>query len=121
VYDEFVTPTVCVDENGDPIGRIRDHDAVVCFNFRPDRVIQISQALVNDDFDGFDREVRAHDLHYVCMTKYSDTVNAPIAFPPERPQATLGEVVSQAGRRQLRIAETEKYPHVTFFFSGGQE
>lgn len=121
VYDEFVIPTVCVQDNGTPVGTVSDGDALICFNFRPDRVIQISQSLINDDFDGFVRNSRPHDLFYVCMTKYSDTVEAPVAFPPERPQETLGEVVSRAGLKQLRIAETEKYPHVTFFFSGGRE
>lgn len=121
VYDEFVIPTVCVRDNGEPVGKVSDGDALICFNFRPDRVIQISRSLTNDDFDGFKRDSRPRGLYYVCMTKYSDTVEAPIAFPPQRPEETLGEVVSKAGLKQLRIAETEKYPHVTFFFSGGRE
>lgn len=121
VYDEFIEPTVCVRKTGEPVASISDGDALICFNFRPDRVIQISQALTNNNFDGFQRGRRLEDLFYVCMTKYSDTIDAPIAFPPERPRDTLGEVVSRAGLKQLRIAETEKYPHVTFFFSGGQE
>lgn len=121
VYDEFVLPTVCVREDGEPVGKVSDGDALICFNFRPDRVIQISQSLTQDDFDGFTRMTRPEDLCYVSMTKYSDTIDARVAFPPERPQETLGEVVSQAGLKQLRIAETEKYPHVTYFFSGGRE
>lgn len=121
VYDEFVTPTVCVGTNGEPIGKISDGDAVICFNFRPDRVIQISQAMTRNDFNEFERKSHPADLLYVCMTKYSDTVHSRIAFPPNRPEETLGEVVSQAGLKQLRIAETEKYPHVTFFFNGGRE
>lgn len=121
VYDEFVLPTVCVREDGKPVGKVSDGDALICFNFRPDRVIQISQSLTQDDFDGFTRLARPRNLFYVSMTKYSDTIDVSVAFPPERPQETLGEVVSQAGLKQLRIAETEKYPHVTYFFSGGRE
>ena len=121
VYDEFVLPTVCVREDGEPVGKVSDGDALICFNFRPDRVIQIPQSLTQDDFDGFTRMTRPEDLCYVSMTKYSDTIDARVAFPPELPQETLGEVVSQAGLKQLRIAETEKYPHVTYFFSGGRE
>lgn len=121
VYDEFVVPTVCVTENGEPVARIADGDAVICFNFRPDRVIQLSLALTDETFDRFARKRQTQDLFYVCMTKYSDTIDAPVAFPPERPSATLGEVVSRGQGKQLRIAETEKYPHVTYFFSGGRE
>lgn len=121
VYDEFVEPIVCVDQGGQPVGVLGDGDAAICFNFRPDRMIQLSLALTDPDFAGFARKKVARDLTYVCMTKYSDDIPAPIAFPPNQPQETLGEIVSDAGLQQLRIAETEKYPHVTFFFNGGRE
>ncbi|MBT9281242.1 MAG: 2,3-bisphosphoglycerate-independent phosphoglycerate mutase [Hydrogenibacillus schlegelii] len=121
VTDEFVVPTVIV-EAGRPVAPIRDDDAVVVFNFRPDRVIQLSQALGNADFAGFDRgPSRPAALRLVTMTRYSEDVAAEVAFPPEMPADTFGEVISRAGLSQLRIAETEKYPHVTYFFSGGRE
>lgn len=121
VYDEFVLPIVCMREDGDPVAKASDGDAVICFNFRPDRVIQLSQAFTNADFDGFERRTVPKDLTYVCMTPYSDTVRAPIAFPAVHLRDTLGEAVSKAGFTQLRTAETEKYPHVTYFFNGGRE
>jgi 2,3-bisphosphoglycerate-independent phosphoglycerate mutase len=122
VMDEFVIPTVIVDEQGKPVGTIRDKDAIIFFNFRPDRAIQTSQAFTNEDFRGFDRgENRPRDLHFVCLTHFSETVDGYVAYKPSNLDNTLGEVLAQNGLRQLRIAETEKYPHVTFFFSGGRE
>ncbi|KFZ40173.1 MULTISPECIES: 2,3-bisphosphoglycerate-independent phosphoglycerate mutase [Thermoactinomyces] len=122
VYDEFVVPTVIVDKNGEPVSQIRDHDAVIFYNFRPDRAIQLSLAFTDPDFDGFDRgSEHPQDLAYVCLTHYSDAVNGEVAFKPTDLAQTLGEVVSRHQLKQLRIAETEKYPHVTFFFSGGRE
>ncbi len=122
VYDEFVMPAVIVDEDDQPIGLVRSEDAVIFFNFRPDRAIQISQAFTNTDFRGFDRgENYPTNLHYVCLTKFSDTVDGYVAYKPTNLDNTLGEVLAQNGLTQLRIAETEKYPHVTFFFSGGRE
>jgi 2,3-bisphosphoglycerate-independent phosphoglycerate mutase len=121
VTDEFVLPLVHVDESGQPLGKIADGDVLIFANFRPDRAIQLSQAFTNDDFDGFDRGANPPHVHFVSMTKYSDSVGGEIAYPPDRPTNTLGEVVANAGLTQLRIAETEKYPHVTFFFSGGRE
>lgn len=122
VYDEFVVPTVLVNGQDQPIGRIQTHDAVICFNFRPDRAIQISQAFTDEEFQSFDRGLAApKDLCYVCLTKYSDTINGLVAYQPTDLTQTYGEVVAQHGLKQLRIAETEKYPHVTFFFSGGRE
>ncbi len=118
--DEFIEPIVVTGQNGQPVGPIRDGDAVIFFNFRPDRAIQISAALTQPDFNGFKRE-HAPDIYFVSMTKYSDEIEAPIAFPPADLSDTFGEVVSKHGLTQLRIAETEKYPHVTFFFSGGRE
>ena len=122
VYDEFVVPTVITDDQDRPIGRIGDHDAVIFFNFRPDRAIQLSQAFTNQDFAEFERgPEHPQDLNYVCLTKYSDSINGDIAFQPMELVQTYGEVIAQHGLKQLRIAETEKYPHVTFFFNGGEE
>ncbi|WP_067620361.1 2,3-bisphosphoglycerate-independent phosphoglycerate mutase [Alicyclobacillus acidiphilus] len=121
VTDEFVKPIVHVDASGNPVGKVEDGDSLIFFNFRPDRAIQLSQAFTNDGFDGFDRGPRPPHVHFVSMTKYSDTVGGEIAYPPDSPHNTYGEVVANAGLTQLRIAETEKFPHVTFFFSGGRE
>lgn len=123
VHDEFVLPTVMTQADGNtPVATVKDNDAVIFFNFRPDRAIQLSQVFTTDDFDGFDRgENFPKDLYFASLTKYSDTVNTHIAYPPTSLEKVLGEVVSDAGKKQLRIAETEKYPHVTFFFSGGRE
>ena len=122
VLDEFVLPTVIVDEAGEPVGLVETGDAVIFFNFRPDRAIQLSQVFTNDDFRGFDRgEKCPKDLHFVCMTLFSETVNGYVAYEPKNLDNTLGEVLVQHGKKQLRIAETEKYPHVTFFFSGGRD
>ncbi|MFC7439914.1 2,3-bisphosphoglycerate-independent phosphoglycerate mutase [Laceyella putida] len=122
IFDEFVMPTVIVDEHNQPVGTIKDHDSVIFYNFRPDRAIQISLAFTNEDFRGFDRgPKRPKNLYYVCLTKFSESVDGFVAYKPSDLDNTYGEVVSQHGLKQLRIAETEKYPHVTFFFSGGRE
>jgi len=112
--DEFVKPTVV-----DPKGMVKDGDSLVFFNFRPDRARQITKAFTNPDFCEFDRD--QINVHFVCMTQYEESIDSPVAFPAEYLKGTLGEVVSKAGLRQLRIAETEKYAHVTFFFNGGWE
>ena len=117
VTDEFVKPVVCAAD-----GKIRSGDSVIFMNFRPDRAREMTYALTQSDFDGFARKVVAQDLHYVCTTRYDEKLtDLPIAFPPEELHDTLGEIVSAHGLRQLRIAETEKYAHVTFFFNGGTE
>lgn len=122
IFDEFVMPTVIVDEQGQPVGKIQDNDSIIFYNFRPDRAIQISQAFTNSDFRGFDRGNHPpQNLYYVCITKFSESVGGYVAYKPTNLDNTLGEVLSQHGLKQLRIAETEKYPHVTFFFSGGRE
>lgn len=122
VYDEFVMPTVITNEDGSPVATIKDNDAIIFFNFRPDRAIQLSQVFTNEDFRGFDRgEQRPKNLFYVCLTKFSESVDGYVAYKPTNLDNTLGEVLAQNNLRQLRIAETEKYPHVTFFFSGGRE
>jgi 2,3-bisphosphoglycerate-independent phosphoglycerate mutase len=94
---------------------------VVFFNFRPDRAREITRAFVDRDFQGFDRGEPVKNLFYVCMTQYDKTIEAPVAFRPQRLKNTLGEVLGLAGIKQLRLAETEKYAHVTFFFNGGVE
>ncbi|XEC94821.1 2,3-bisphosphoglycerate-independent phosphoglycerate mutase [Paenibacillus tarimensis] len=122
VYDEFVMPTVIVGEDGKPVGLVESEDAVVFFNFRPDRAIQLSQVFMNDDFRGFDRGANHPvNLYYVCLTLFSETVGGYVAYKPKNLDNTLGEVLVQNNKTQLRIAETEKYPHVTFFFSGGRD
>ncbi len=119
VFDEFVEPTVIY--NGEePVATISDHDSVIFFNFRPDRAREITRSLVDPNFDGF--ETKPLKLHYVCFTQYDETIpNVHIAFKPEELVNTFGEYVSNKGLTQLRIAETEKYAHVTFFFNGGEE
>lgn len=122
VYDEFVLPTVIADEQGNPNGLVESGDSVIFFNFRPDRAIQLSQVFTNADFHGFDRGERMpKNLHYVCMTLFSESVDGYVAYKPKDLDNTFGEVVAQHGLKQLRTAETEKYPHVTFFFSGGRD
>ncbi|MGG4454626.1 2,3-bisphosphoglycerate-independent phosphoglycerate mutase [Brevibacillus porteri] len=122
IMDEFVMPTVILDEAGKPVTTVQSGDSIIFYNFRPDRAIQMSQAFTNEDFRGFDRgDERPRDLHFVCLTHFSETVDGYVAYKPSNLDNTLGEVLSQQGLKQLRIAETEKYPHVTFFFSGGRE
>jgi 2,3-bisphosphoglycerate-independent phosphoglycerate mutase len=115
VTDEFVVP-VLVGEDA----CITDGDAVVFFNFRPDRAREITRALVDPAFDGFARAV-VPKVHFVCLTEYDPTIPAPVAFPKEFPRHVLADVLAEAGLRQLHIAETEKYAHVTFFLNGGSE
>jgi len=118
--DEFVKPTVVTDVEGQPVATIKDNDSVIFFNFRPDRARQLTWALMNKDFEDFQREARPN-VYYVCMAQYDETMNLPIAYPPEELENVLGEVLSKQGLIQLRIAETEKYAHVTFFLNGGVE
>ncbi|MCM3631387.1 2,3-bisphosphoglycerate-independent phosphoglycerate mutase [Paenibacillus glycanilyticus] len=122
VYDEFVMPTVIVGENEEPVGLVESEDSIVFFNFRPDRAIQLGQVFTNEDFRGFDRgEKCPKNLHFVCLTLFSETIGGYVAYSPKNLDNTLGEVLVQNNKKQLRIAETEKYPHVTFFFSGGRD
>ncbi|OXM14743.1 2,3-bisphosphoglycerate-independent phosphoglycerate mutase [Paenibacillus herberti] len=122
VYDEFVMPTVITEADGQPVALVESQDAVVFFNFRPDRAIQLSQVFMNEDFRGFERGDNApKDLYFVCLTLFSETVGGFVAYKPKNLDNTFGEVLVQQGKTQLRIAETEKYPHVTFFFSGGRD
>ena len=118
--DEFVAATAILDNAGQR-SFIEDGDAVLFMNFRPDRARQLAHCFTNPSFDGFDRPVVRQLGSFVQTTQYEDNIPAPIAFPPEELINSFGEVLAKAGKRQLRIAETEKYAHVTFFFSGGQE
>ncbi len=117
VTDEFVLPIVCAKNAG-----IRANDSIIFFNFRPDRAREITRTFVDPDFSGFERRNGFFPLYYVCMTQYDATMpNVDIAFRPEKLTNTFGEYISKNGLTQLRIAETEKYAHVTFFFNGGVE
>jgi len=120
VTDEFVLPTVIVNEYGKPVGPIQEGDSVLFFNFRSDRAREIAHTFADEEVAGFACPIHPR-VHFVCMTSYEDTICAPIAFPQQNLKNTLGEVLSQHGLKQLRIAETEKYAHVTFFFNGGIE
>jgi len=120
VHDEFVVP--CVICSADlPVGTVQDGDGFIFFNFRSDRAREITRALALDDCSGFARENRPKLASYVCMTEYDATFGLPIAFEQEALKNILGDVLAKAGKTQLRIAETEKYAHVTFFFNGGVE
>jgi 2,3-bisphosphoglycerate-independent phosphoglycerate mutase len=118
--DEFVTPTAIVDD-GRPVGMINDGDGVFFINFRADRAREISRAIALADFTEFTRKKAPALSGYLTMTRYDETFTFPIAFPPQALTNILGELFADRGDRQLRIAETEKYAHVTFFFSGGEE
>ena len=120
IYDEFVVPAV-VCEQGAPVGQVLDSDGFIFFNFRSDRAREITRALALDDFDGFARHHRPKLAGYVCLTEYDATFGLPIAFESTELKNLLGGVLAEAGLKQLRIAETEKYAHVTFFFNGGME
>ncbi len=119
VFDEFVVPTL-ICNNGEPIATISENDSVIFFNFRPDRAREITRSLVDKEFNGFERKY--FPLYYVCFTNYDETIkNVHIAFKKDEIKNTFGEIISKKGMTQLRIAETEKYAHVTFFFNGGEE
>ena len=117
VTDEFVIPFAV--EGVD--GRIQAGDGVIFANFRPDRAREITRAIIDEDFPYFERPASARPVHFACMAQYDATIAAPVAYPPEEINDTLGQVVAERGLQQLRIAETEKYAHVTFFFNGGVE
>jgi len=137
VTDEFVVPFLCVDNRGAPVATIRDDDSCICFNFRADRVRQITRALTRnsglneqggrdlpgaDDLDAsIPRERTPNNLHYVCMTQYDKKFALPVVIPPESLDNILANVMGQVNLRNLRVAETEKYAHVTYFFNGGVE
>lgn len=120
ITDEFIKPIVMINEAGDPIAKINAEDVVIFFNFRTDRGRQLTEALTQKDFP--DHQMKALPLYFVTITRYDETFrNVHVVYSKEDIKATLGEVLEHAGKSQIRIAETEKYPHVTFFFSGGRE
>jgi len=119
--DEFVRPIVVTDRNHAPLTMVSEGDGVIFFNFRADRAREITRAFTVPDFDGFHREVVPNLCGYVCMTRYDEKLTLPVAYPPVLLTSLLGEIISMKGLRQLRIAETEKYAHVTYFFNGGEE
>ena len=123
VTDEFIVPIVITDKSGEPVGLIKENDSIIFFNFRPDRARQISYAFTDPEFTGFERKNGFFPVHYVCFTLYESKLAklAHIAFEPRVPKLTIGEYLSKLGKTQFRIAETEKYNHVTTFFNGGAD
>ena len=120
ITDEFIKPIVLVDQNNDPVATIQNDDVVIFFNFRTDRGRQLTEVLSQQDFHEYN--MHKLKLHYVTMTKYDDTFkDITVIYPKEDLTNTLGEILEKHHKKQIRIAETEKYPHVTFFFSGGRE
>jgi len=120
ITDEFIDPILMVDENNNPIATIQNDDVVIFFNFRTDRGRQLTEALSQKDFH--EHNMHKLDLYYVTMTNYDDTYeNVHVIYDKDNITETLGEVLEKSNKKQIRIAETEKYPHVTFFFSGGRE
>ena len=120
ITDEFIQPIVVVDELQQPIATVKDGDVVLCFNFRTDRGREITEVLTQQDFPA--HGMKKIPLYYLTLTNYDDSFNnVGVLFDKDNLENTLGEVISKAGKKQIRIAETEKYPHVTFFFSGGRE
>ncbi len=120
ITDEFIKPVVMTDESGNPVATLKEEEVVIFFNFRTDRGRQLTQALCQEDFPDYD--MKKLPLYYITMTRYDETFkNINVVYSKEDIKATLGEVLERAGKTQIRIAETEKYPHVTFFFSGGRE
>ena len=118
VTDEFVEPTIT---NADADSRIKDNDAIIFFNYRPDRAREITRAMTFEEFSGFERKAVRKNLYYVCMAQYDETFPLPIAYPPEKLTNILGDVLDANNVKQFRTAETEKYAHITFFFNGGEE
>ena len=121
VTDEFVAPIVITDPQGQPLATIRSDDAVIFFNFRADRARQITRALTDPALEGIPRSSMPQRLHYVCMTRYDKSFQLPYVLAPEEPQHILANLFAERGFRNLRVAETEKYAHVTYFFNGGVE
>lgn len=121
ITDEFIPPTTVIHPGAEPTDQtIRDDDAIIFFNFRADRARQLTTALIDPSFDGFQR-LRFPKVHLVCFTQFDETYNLPVAFPPQRLSKLFTHIIAENHQRQLRMAETEKYAHVTFFFNGGVE
>jgi 2,3-bisphosphoglycerate-independent phosphoglycerate mutase len=119
--DEFVKPILMVGDDGNVKGLVNHGDGMIFFNFRADRAREITRALTEKNFEGFDRKIFPKLYEYACMTLYDESFTLPVAFGPVHLENILGEVISKNGLKQLRIAETEKYAHVTYFFNGGEE
>src|SRR5262249_54353710 len=121
VTDEFIEPITIVDAHDEPVGRIRDGDSVVMYNYRADRARQITKALMDSSLPQPSRSLVPRNLTYTMMTQYDKTFDLPFVLPPEHPDNILAEVMQRASWKNLRVAETEKYAHVTYFFNGGNE
>lgn len=121
VFDEYLEPIVLVDENDDPLGPVGDNDSLICFNYRKDRSRQMTKAFVAPDFEEFGEIGRPQNIKFICFARYEEDSPAPVAFVEQEITSRLGEVISRNWKRQLRISETEKYAHVTYFFNGGVE
>ncbi len=121
VTDEFIVPTTIIDEKGDPVGPVREGDAIIFFNFREDRARQIAKSFIEEDFNGFPRDKKIRDLLFISTVSYEDGLNSDVAFPPQKVVNPIAKVISDTGKKQFHIAETEKYAHVTYFFNGGRE
>lgn len=119
--DEYIEPTTIVDEQGKPVGPIQEGDTVIFFNYREDRARQITKAFVIDNFDGFNRGNKIPNLDFITMVEYENNLPAQVTFPPQKITTSLGKILSENGKTQMHIAETEKYAHVTYFFNGGKE
>jgi 2,3-bisphosphoglycerate-independent phosphoglycerate mutase len=119
--DEFVKPIILSTSDDQPVACVGNGDAILFFNFRADRTRQLTRAFTEPNFDGFERDSRLDLSNFTCMTLYDEAFDLPVAFPPVHMEGILGQVISSQGLRQLRIAETEKYAHVTYFFNGGEE
>ncbi len=115
-----LSPQLVIVKNNEPVSAISNDDSVIFFNFRSDRAREITRAFIDNDFNDFKRK-NFPRTHFVCLTQYDETFEVPVAFPPESLKNILADVLSRHNLRQLRIAETEKYAHVTFFFNGGRE
>jgi 2,3-bisphosphoglycerate-independent phosphoglycerate mutase len=121
IFDEYLEPVVLEDDNGQPVGLIKNNDALICFNFRKDRSRQITKSFVFPDFKEFKTTARPQHVKYVCFAQYEEGLPADVAFKEQEITVRLGEILAKNWKRQLRIAETEKYAHVTYFFNGGME
>jgi 2,3-bisphosphoglycerate-independent phosphoglycerate mutase len=121
IFDEYLEPVILTGDNGEPVAQIKDNDAMICFNFRKDRSRQITRAFVVPGFDQFKQAKQPANIKYVCFAPYEEGLPADVAFHEQEITVRLGEILSKNWKRQLRIAETEKYAHVTYFFNGGME
>ena len=119
--DEYIEPTVILDEQGNPVGPIQEGDVVIFFNFREDRARQLTKAFVSKDFKDFNRGNKIQNLDFVTMVEYETGLPVQVVFPPQKITTSLGKILSDNNKTQLHIAETEKYAHVTYFFNGGKE